>query len=387
MVNATGTTSLPFSDLYARSIFQPPPKRHLKIPAAWFKRRRLSDANKLRAPPVERPLFKLLHLRSLFLANRFLQTQRTMENCSGDISGDRLTVMVTNDDGIDAPGLRALVRVLVSTNRFHVLVCAPDSEKSAVSHSVTWRNPVSAKQVEISGATAFAVSGTPADCTSLGISQVLFPSIPDLVISGINMGSNCGYHVVYSGTVGGAREAFFNGVPSVSLSYDWVGGKSNVNDFTLAAEACLPIISAVAVEIKNHNYPQNCFLNIDVPTDVVNNKGYRLTRQGKSIVKMGWRQVTSDAEGGKMLSTMTMDVSGAEAGGADFSSRQQEQLLFRREVRGGQIENDEDTDYCTLQGGYITVTPLGALSPPEIDGYSYFKEWLPIVSERYSSAL
>ncbi|KAL3505915.1 hypothetical protein ACH5RR_031297 [Cinchona calisaya] len=387
MVNWSTVSTFP-DHCRPTSIFQFPPKQHLtkSSASACVKRRRLSSqfSNKLWTPASELLLYKPLHLRS-FLANRY-HTRREMENSRSDVSGDRPTVMVTNDDGIDAPGLRALVRVLVSANRFHVLVCAPDCEKSAVSHSITWRNPVSVKRVDISGATAFAVSGTPADCTSLGISQDLFPSIPDLVISGINMGSNCGYHVVYSGTVGGAREAFFNGVPAVSMSYDWVGGKSNVSDFTLAAEACLPIISAIVAEIKNQNYPQNCFLNIDVPTDVVNNKGYRLTRQGKSIVKMGWRQVISDAQGGKMLSTMTMETASASPGGEDVPSVQQEELLFRREVRGGQVEND-DTDYCTLREGYITVTPLGALSPPEIDGYSYFREWLPTVAERSSSAL
>ncbi|KAF9604297.1 hypothetical protein IFM89_005623, partial [Coptis chinensis] len=67
-------------------------------------------------------------------------------------------------------------------------------EKSAVSHSITWQNTISANRVEIEGATAFAVSGTPADCTALGISKTIFPEIPDLVLSGINMGTNCGYH-------------------------------------------------------------------------------------------------------------------------------------------------------------------------------------------------
>ena len=67
--------------------------------------------------------------------------------------------MVTNDDGIDAPGLRALVQVLVSTNLYEVLVCAPDSEKSAVSHSITWIHALAVKRVEIEGATAYAVSG------------------------------------------------------------------------------------------------------------------------------------------------------------------------------------------------------------------------------------
>ncbi|KAJ8558027.1 hypothetical protein K7X08_004793 [Anisodus acutangulus] len=297
------------------------------------------------------------------------------------------SVMVTNDDGIDAPGLRSLVRVLVSSNLFNVLVCAPDSEKSAVSHSISWQHPLSVKKVDISGVTAFAVSGTPADSTSIGLSKVLFPSVPDLVVSGINMGSNCGYHIVYSGTVAGAREAFFNGVPSVSLSYDWVGGKSKVDNFVLAAEACMPIITAILAEIKNNTYPQNCFLNIDVPTDVANCKGYRLTKQGKSIVKMGWRQVVSESQGGKMLSTMTMDSLASREACVEEStlSTQQEHLLFDREVRGSQVD-DADDDYYFLQQGYITVTPLGDLSPPLMDDVEFFNGWLPGVHERVTSS-
>lgn len=297
------------------------------------------------------------------------------------------SVMVTNDDGIDAPGLRSLVRVLVSSNLFNVLVCAPDSEKSAVSHSISWQHALSVKKVDINGATAFAVSGTPADSTSIGLSKMLFPFVPDLVVSGINMGSNCGYHIVYSGTVAGAREAFFNGVPSVSLSYQWVGGKSKVDDFVLAAEACMPIITAILAEIKNSTYPQSCFLNIDVPADVTNCKGYRLTKQGKSVFKVGWRQVTSEAQGGKMLSTMTMDSSDGKRARVEEStlSTQQEHLLFKREVREAPVD-DDDGDYFFLKQGYITVTPLGVLSPPPMDDVEFFKGWLPGVHERISSS-
>ncbi|XP_075101249.1 uncharacterized protein LOC107799132 isoform X1 [Nicotiana tabacum] len=310
---------------------------------------------------------------------RTKQTQiRKMENGSEH----KPTVMVTNDDGIDAPGLRSLVHVLVSSNLFNVLVCAPDSEKSAVSHSVSWQRALSVKKVEISGATAFAVSGTPADSTSIGLSKTLFPSVPDLVVSGINMGSNCGYHIVYSGTVAGAREAFFNGVPSVSLSYEWVRGKSEVDNFILAAEACMPIITSILAEIKNKTYRQNCFLNIDVPADVSNHKGYRLTKQGKSVYNMGWKQVTSEAQGGRMLSTMTMDSStSTEACVQERPSSTQEHLLFKREVRGAQVD-DEDGDYSFLQQGYITVTPLSALSPAAIDDVEFFKGWLPGVCDR-----
>lgn len=209
--------------------------------------------------------------------------------------------------------------------------------------------------------------------------------MPDLVVSGINMGSNCGYHIVYSGTVAGAREAFFQGVPSVSISYDWVGGKSNINDFTLAAEACLPILSAIFVEIKDKTYPLRCFLNIDLPTNVLNHKGYKLTKQGKSIVRTGWRQVSSDAQGGKMLSTMTMEMNTPASAIIDDSTLSQDHLLFKREVKGAQVVED-DTDYCFLQAGYITVTPLGALTHAELDCQTYFKEWLPGVAERSSSS-
>ncbi|XP_051129895.1 uncharacterized protein LOC127250581 [Andrographis paniculata] len=310
----------------------------------------------------------------------------TMENSGAPAStgGDRPTVMITNDDGIDAPGLRSLVRVLVSSNQFHVFVCAPDSEQSAVSHSITWRRPLSVKPVEVDGTTAFAVSGTPADCTSLGISQALFPSIPDLVISGINMGSNCGYHIVYSGTVAGAREAFFNGIPSISLSYDWVGGRSNVDDYTLAAEACLPIICAVLTETRKKTYPLNCFLNVDVPTDVRNHKGYRLTNQSRSIVKMGWKQVTSENQGGKMLSTMTMETNSESDSNSDSTAAKQDHLIFKREVRGSWVDEGGDMDYSCLQEGYISVSALGALSAAEMDSQAYFQKWLPTV---ISSAL
>ncbi|CAN1280211.1 5'-nucleotidase SurE [Linum perenne] len=264
------------------------------------------------------------------------------------------TVMVTNDDGIDAPGLRSLVRVLVSTRRFHVLVCAPDSEKSAVSHSITWRHPISARRVAIDGATAYAVSG---------------------VVSGINMGSNCGYHIVYSGTVAGAREAFFNDIPSISVSYD-----CSVEEYTLAAEACIPIITGVLVEVGNKKYPLGCFLNIDLPTNVSQHKGYKLTRQSKSIFRMGWKQVTSAAEGGRMLSTMTMDTDPVTQTEANTSDASEGDLVFKREVRGAQIIED-DTDHKYLKEGYITVTPLSALSPAETSCHTYFKDWLPSVVE------
>ncbi|KAL5098605.1 hypothetical protein RYX36_002932 [Vicia faba] len=299
--------------------------------------------------------------------------------------GKRGTILITNDDGIDAPGLRALVDSLVNTNLFNILVSAPDSEKSAVSHSITWLHPIAAKQVHIHGTLAsFAVSGTPADCTSLGISKALFPIIPDLVLSGINKGSNCGYHIVYSGTVAGAREAFFNDIPSISISYEWVEGKSNPRDFALAAEVCIPIINVVLVDIKNRSYPGKCFLNIDVPNNVANHKGYKLTRQGKSFFKMGWREVTSETEGRIMSSDMSnTETDTPKTIGA--SSASPEHLLFAREIRGSVLDHD-DTDHKSLKEGYITVTPLAGLSRADVDSQTYFEDWLQSVPKHLSTA-
>uniref|UniRef100_M4F755 Survival protein SurE-like phosphatase/nucleotidase domain-containing protein n=1 Tax=Brassica campestris TaxID=3711 RepID=M4F755_BRACM len=308
-------------------------------------------------------------------------------NGEGRISGKRPTIMVTNDDGIDAHGLRALVRVLVSTNLYDVRVCAPDSEKSAVSHSIIWSRPLTAQRVEIDGAEAYAVSGTPADCTGLGLSEALFPSLPDLVLSGINVGSNCGYNIVYSGTVAGAREAFIYDVPSASISYDWKYGDINVNDFILAAQACLPIIDGIINAIKNKTHPKKCFLNIDLPTDIANHKGYKLTTQGKSLTKMGWIQVEKEAQRVKMLSTMSMETDSGVISDNNATSahhHSQDSRLFKRDV-SSVLRNmvvEEGTDLHFLQEGFITVTLIGALSQVDVDCQNYYKEWLPKITNQ-----
>ncbi|KAG6435550.1 hypothetical protein SASPL_100424 [Salvia splendens] len=303
-------------------------------------------------------------------------------------NSDRPTVMVTNDDGIDAPGLQALVRALVSSDQFQVFVSAPEREQSAVSHSSTVLTVMHAKPVEIDGAIAFAVSGTPADCTSLGISKALFTSVPDLVISGINKGSNCGYHIIYSGTVAGAREAFLHNIPAVSLSYDWYGrgGRRSADDYELAAEACLPIISGILAEIRKNTYPRNSFLNINVPADVVNHKGYRLTKPGNSMNKLGWKQVTSQAQGEEMISAMVLaprPSSILESGAVGDTKNKN--FMFIRKLLEFQVE-DGGTDYSSLLEGYISVSPLAAMSPAEEDSHSYFALWLPLLNQCFSSS-
>ena len=126
------------------------------------------------------------------------------------------TVLLTNDDGIDAPGLSALREL--ACNRFgeeNIWVVAPAEEMSQVGHQVTTGNPI---RVDGRSERSFAIDGTPADCTRLALSEIL-PGKPDLVLSGINFGGNLGRHdFVISGTIAAAREAVFHGVAAISIS-------------------------------------------------------------------------------------------------------------------------------------------------------------------------
>ncbi|GJN09931.1 hypothetical protein PR202_ga27985 [Eleusine coracana subsp. coracana] len=240
-------------------------------------------------------------------------------------------VLVTNDDGIDAPGLRFLVDQLVAARRYRVLVCAPDTDMSGVSHSITWRSALRCKRIDISGATAFAVSGTPADCASIGISGKLFDGlVPDLVLSGINIGNNCGYHVVYSGTVAGAREAFLYGFPAIAMSYDWVAGKSSVNDLKTSAEVCMPLIHAIMTEIMNGTYIKGSFLNVDVPTDAAHHKGYKVTKQGKNMAIISWEQTVYKKPAVESYQTANTDVDGEKD--SEVVNSSENDLLFKRVV-------------------------------------------------------
>ncbi|CAN6454164.1 unnamed protein product [Victoria cruziana] len=319
----------------------------------------------------------------------------------------RPLVLVTNDDGIHAPGLRAIVHALTSTGRYHVNVCAPDREMSAVGHSITTRDPLHVFPVQMEGATAYAVSGTPADCASLGISQALFTSAtPDLVISGINRGSNCGYHVVYSGTVAGAREAFIYGVPSIAMSYNWVRGKSGENDFKLAAEACLPVVDMVLTALKNGTYPTGTFLNVDLPTDIASYKGYKVTKQGKSMIKTMWKKITSHDISKGLTGSNSIAVGTADKGNperkqstlqnievvsvpsaGEIGSVSSSQLWFKREISEFEYgEHGEGMDFGELERGYVTVTPLAALSHVEAEAQECFTEWASRLAEHSASS-
>lgn len=127
-----------------------------------------------------------------------------------------MLILLTNDDGITAPGLVAVYRELIKLGEVHVV--APETVQSAAGHGITLKSPLLTSRVKVENAfEGVAVDGRPADCVKLALSELL-PRRPDLVVSGINSGANVGINVIYSGTVAAAIEAAFLGVPAVALS-------------------------------------------------------------------------------------------------------------------------------------------------------------------------
>lgn len=166
-----------------------------------------------------------------------------------------MRILLTNDDGVHAPGIKAMYKAL--TRIGEVTVVAPDGERSSISQAITLNHPIFHRIVSFDGkAKAHALSGTPADCVKFA-SAVVMKEKPDLIVSGINDGSNDGCSVFYSGTVGAAREGALNDIPSLAVSLD----SHESCNFTSAA---LWGSKAVRWVIKN-GLPKGTFLNVNVP--------------------------------------------------------------------------------------------------------------------------
>src|SRR5262245_57978020 len=174
-------------------------------------------------------------------------------------------LLVTNDDGIYAPGLAALARAVEGLGDVHIV--APEREQSACGHALTLHRPL---RVESVGERRFAVNGTPSDCVNLGVLGFL-PERPILVISGINHGSNLGDDVTYSGTVSAAMEGTLLGVPSIAVSL------ASGGDFEEAARVARLVVTRVLVS----GLPDKTLLNVNVPAGP--SRGIRLTRLGHRV--------------------------------------------------------------------------------------------------------
>ena len=162
-----------------------------------------------------------------------------------------MRILVTNDDGIQSPGLTALAQALAAIGQ--VWVVAPDRERTAVAHAVTLHKPLRVHQV---APRTYTVNGTPVDCVNLALLKVM-PKPPAIVVSGINKGVNLGDDVMYSGTVSAAMEGTILGVPSLAVSQE---GKDAFR-FDIGATYAARVASLVA----EHGLPDETLLNVNIP--------------------------------------------------------------------------------------------------------------------------
>ena len=179
-------------------------------------------------------------------------------------------ILITNDDGIHAPGLRALVDALKEDAK--ITVVAPSHERSASAQALTLRQPIYMDQI---AANEYSIEGTPADAVILAFNAIL-PEKPDLVVSGINRGANMGENIYYSGTVGAAMEGAINRVPSIAIS---VAYRSKEIDFRPAAEFARSLIPIVLTE----KLPPGILLNVNVPQ--IWKGPVRFTKQSSKITR------------------------------------------------------------------------------------------------------
>ena len=234
-----------------------------------------------------------------------------------------MKILLTNDDGVYAPGLAALYRELQLLGE--VVVVAPESEQSAVGHAITLMTPLRVKEVSLNcGVEGFAVSGFPADCVKIAMAELL-PSPPDLVVSGINLGPNVGINVLYSGTVSAATEAGILGVKGVAFSLDSYDKNA---DFATAATLARELLEQVRGWGAWNN---GVCLNINLPNlPRAEIKGVRITRQDTGpLVEHFERRVDP----------------------------RRHIYYWLAEINARPAIN-QDTDYGALAQGYVSVTPI-----------------------------
>ena len=185
-------------------------------------------------------------------------------------------ILVTNDDGITAPGIRSLVEIMNSIGE--VVVVAPDSPKSAMSHAITVNSTLHCSRIKIDSGPQkeYSCSGTPADCVKIAVNELLSRK-PDICVSGINHGSNSSINVIYSGTMSAAIEAGIQGIPSLGFSlldYKW---SANFEPFT-------NYVKSITLNVLKNKISNNIILNVNLPRVNSNQeiKGVRICRQAKA---------------------------------------------------------------------------------------------------------
>ncbi|HEX4546100.1 MAG TPA: 5'/3'-nucleotidase SurE [Candidatus Acidoferrum sp.] len=240
-------------------------------------------------------------------------------------------ILLTNDDGYQAKGIRALVAALEGFAA--VSIVAPSKEQSGSAQSLTLRQPIVCNQI---ADREWAIDGTPADCVIVALHKLLSEK-PDLVISGINHGANLGENVYYSGTVGAAREGALHHLPSVAISL--CSKRAEVN-----FENSARVARAAAEMILNEGLPDQVLLNVNVPEPW--NGEVRFTRQSKKITR---NQLTE----------------GKDPRGRSYF------WLYEQKI---DKDVEPDTDYEAIFAGAVSITPLH-LDPTHTESLNHLSHW------------
>lgn len=192
----------------------------------------------------------------IILKTNYKPTIKNKNMTNPDKKTNKTSILLTNDDGIYAPGLQALYRVL--KDEYDLYIFAPSEEKSGTGHAITFTEPLRAKKITTpAGLIGTSVNGTPADCVKIGLIEKMTKK-PNFIISGINHGPNFGTLLHYSGTAAAAREGAIQGIPSLAVS---LATKDTNAEFDRAAE----ITKAILIKIEKETFPENTFLNINIP--------------------------------------------------------------------------------------------------------------------------
>ncbi len=245
-----------------------------------------------------------------------------------------MRILITNDDGINAPGLKVLTAIaedLAGPNG-EVWTVAPAFEQSGVAHCISYTHPMMIAQM---GERRFAAEGSPADCVMAGLHDVMKETPPDLVLSGVNRGNNSAENALYSGTLGGAMEAALQGLPALALSQYYGPRNLNLdNPFEAAAKHGAALIRKVLDATPHNGEDYRLFYNVNfppVPADEV---------RGTRISPQGFRR-------------------GTHFGVEPHSSPSGRRFLW---IKGGnqQVSTEPGTDAAVNLDGYISVTPMRA---------------------------
>jgi 5'-nucleotidase len=232
-------------------------------------------------------------------------------------------ILVTNDDGISAPGIRALIQVMSEIG--NVIVVAPDKPQSAMGHAITINNTLYLNKLSKSedSITEYSCSGTPVDCVKMAVNELLKKK-PDICVSGINHGSNSSINVIYSGTMSAAVEAGIEGIPAIGFSlldYEWNADFEQIKSH----------IKKITLEVLEKGLPEGIVLNVNFPklkTEQI--KGIKICRQAKAL----WVE--------------------------KFDKRKTPQGKDYYWLSGEFINQDkgEDTDEWALNNDYISIVPV-----------------------------